>query len=80
MAAAKKVEKAPKKFRITSPIEGYVGIGAGGVQFAYDVQRLMKGGSVTGTAKKGTRSKKSPIRQPIRQKIQKGNSFPFFIL
>ena len=38
MAAAKKVEQAeqePKKFRITSPVERYVGIGAGGVQFAY---------------------------------------------
>ena len=38
MAAAKKVEQveqAPKKFKITSPIKGYVGIGAGGVQFAY---------------------------------------------
>ena len=38
MAAAKKVEQVeqePKKFRITSPVEGYVGIGAGGVQFAY---------------------------------------------
>ena len=43
MAAIKKVEKAPKKFRITSPIEGYVGIGAGGVQFAYGRAEVNEG-------------------------------------
>ena len=46
MAAAKKVEQAeqePKKFRITSPVEGYVGIGAGGVQFAYGRAEVNEG-------------------------------------
>lgn len=43
MAAIEKVEKAPKKFRITSPIEGYVGIGAGGVQFAYGRAEVNEG-------------------------------------
>lgn len=43
MAAINKVEKAPKKFRITSPIEGYVGIGAGGVQFAYGRAEVNEG-------------------------------------
>ena len=43
MAAIKKVEKAPKKFRITSPIGGYVGIGAGGVQFAYGRAEVNEG-------------------------------------
>ena len=46
MAAAKKVEQveqAPKKFKITSPIKGYVGIGAGGVQFAYGQAEVNEG-------------------------------------
>ena len=46
MAAAKKVEQAeqePKKFRITSPVERYVGIGAGGVQFAYGRAEVNEG-------------------------------------
>ena len=46
MAAAKKVEKVeqePKKFKITSPIKGYVGIGAGGVQFAYGQAEVNEG-------------------------------------
>lgn len=46
MAAAKKVEQVeqePKKFRITSPVEGYVGIGAGGVQFAYGRAEVNEG-------------------------------------
>lgn len=43
MAAAKKVEQAPKKFKITSPIKGYVGIGAGGVQFAYGHAEVNEG-------------------------------------
>ena len=46
MATAKKVEQveqAPKKFKITSPIKGYVGIGAGGVQFAYGQAEVNEG-------------------------------------
>lgn len=46
MAAAKKVEQveqAPKKYKITSPIKGYVGIGAGGVQFAYGQAEVNEG-------------------------------------
>lgn len=46
MAATKKVEQveqAPKKFKITSPIKGYVGIGAGGVQFAYGQAEVNEG-------------------------------------
>lgn len=46
MAAAKKVEQVeqePKKFKITSPIKGYVGIGAGGVQFAYGQAEVNEG-------------------------------------
>ena len=46
MAAAKKVEQveqAPKKFKITSPVKGYVGIGAGGVQFAYGQAEVNEG-------------------------------------
>ena len=46
MAAAKKVEQveqAPKKFKITSPIKGYVGIGASGVQFAYGQAEVNEG-------------------------------------
>lgn len=46
MAAAKKVEQveqAPKKYKITSPIKGFVGIGAGGVQFAYGHAEVNEG-------------------------------------
>lgn len=46
MAAAKKVEQVeqePKKYKITSPIKGYVGIGAGGVQFAYGQAEVNEG-------------------------------------
>ena len=46
MAAAKKVEQVeqePKKYKITSPIKGYVGIGAGGVQFAYGKAEVNEG-------------------------------------
>ena len=46
MAAAKKVEQveqAPKKFKITSPIKGVDGIGAGGVQFAYGQAEVNEG-------------------------------------
>lgn len=32
-----------KKFKITSPIPGYCGVGAGGVQFAYGVAEVNEG-------------------------------------
>lgn len=32
-----------KKFKITSPIDNYCGVGAGGVQFAYGTAEINKG-------------------------------------
>ena len=36
-------EKKVKKFKITSPIKNYVGVGAGGVQFAYGFAEVNEG-------------------------------------
>lgn len=55
MAAAKKEEiteetiveevkeEKVKKYKITSPIKGYVGVGAGGVQFSYGFAEVNEG-------------------------------------
>lgn len=41
--AKNKKENKLKKYKIKSPIEGYCGVGAGGVQFAYGTAEVNEG-------------------------------------